>query len=50
MKQLLFAATLLAFAPFVQAQSEWTSLFDGKTLTGWTALDGKPIVGWEVQA
>jgi len=24
---------------------KWISLFDGKTLTGWTALDGKPIRG-----
>ena len=31
------------------AEKDWQSLFDGKTLTGWTAVDGKPPgAGWKV--
>lgn len=31
------------------AEPEWKSLFDGKTLSGWTAFDGKPPgEGWKV--
>lgn len=30
--------------------AEWISLFNGKTLTGWTTLDGEPITkGWVVE-
>lgn len=49
MKHLLLAASLFTVVACSPQQSEWISLFDGKTLTGWTALDGKPIEGWEVQ-
>ena len=32
------------------AEPSWQSLFDGKTMSGWTALDGKaPGKGWQVQ-
>lgn len=31
------------------AENDWQSLFDGKTLSGWTAVDGKPPgAGWKV--
>jgi hypothetical protein len=40
-------AALLATAP--SARGAETPLFDGKTLEGWTTLDGKPVnPGWEV--
>lgn len=55
MKHLLIAASLLASATLVHAQGEWTSLFDGKTLSGWSTpegkpADGKPAAGWLVEA
>lgn len=41
----------LFFAPTASAadEAEWIELFDGKSLNGWTTLDGKPIEkGWKV--
>lgn len=41
--------TLLAVLASVLLVAEPTPLFDGKTLTGWTTVAGKPITtGWEV--
>ncbi|MCX6365737.1 MAG: DUF1080 domain-containing protein [Armatimonadetes bacterium] len=41
---------LLALGAALLLSAEPTSLFDGKTLTGWTTPAGKPItIGWEVQ-
>jgi hypothetical protein len=32
------------------AEPNWQSLFDGKTMSGWTALDGKaPGKGWQIE-
>ncbi len=32
-------------------EAQWTSLFDGKSFTGWTAQDDKPAetAGWQIQ-
>ena len=50
MKRLLLAATLFASTFLAHAGDGWTSLFDGKTLTGWTLADGKaPGPGWKVE-
>lgn len=36
-------------AALFSTEENWQSLFDGKTLAGWTALDGKaPGEGWKV--
>ena len=41
---------LLALGAALLLSAEPTSLFDGKTLTGWTTPAGKPVtMGWEVQ-
>lgn len=45
----ILAAFVLVFVSDAVAQSDAQSLFDGKTLNGWTTLDGKPVrAGWEV--
>jgi hypothetical protein len=49
MKHLLAAIASVALITAAPAEQPWTSLFDGKTLAGWTGADGKPIKGWEVQ-
>lgn len=48
MKYLLIAASLFVATAASHAEGEWTALFDGKTLNGWTALKGK-IEGWTVE-
>ena len=48
MKHLLIAASLFVATAASHAEGEWTALFDGKTLNGWTALTGK-IEGWTVE-
>lgn len=50
MKKFLLAIAL-AVAPFIaHAAGDWVSLFDGKTLAGWTRTDGKPPgAGWAVE-
>ena len=41
-------AVLLVAATSVEAQQS-TSIFDGKSLEGWTTLNGQPVTkGWEV--
>lgn len=46
MKALLFLGLLASVS---LADEAWTPLFDGKSLDGWTTLDGKPITrGWTV--
>lgn len=42
----LAAASMLSIA---RAQGEKVSLFDGKTLAGWSAPDGAAIEGWSVE-
>ena len=50
MKRLLLAATLFASTFLAHAADGWVSLFDGKTLAGWTLADGKaPGPGWAVE-
>jgi len=50
MKRFLLAAALLFTPFFTRAGDAWTSLFDGKTLAGWTLADGKPPgPGWAVE-
>ncbi len=45
---LVIGGALLAGA-FGERRAERVALFDGKTLEGWTTLDGKPVTrGWEV--
>ena len=45
----ILAAFVLVFVSDAVAQSDAQPLFDGKTLNGWTTLDGKPVrAGWEV--
>ena len=47
--RLLFVFAMLAMSSARGAESPWQSLFDGKTLAGWTAIDGKaPGAGWQV--
>ncbi len=44
----LLTLCLLFSAAF--AEEEWIPLFDGKSLEGWTTLDGDPVTrGWEVR-
>lgn len=50
MKPFITAALLLACLSGVRAEGDWTSLFDGKTLTGWSAPDGAKPEGWTVEA
>lgn len=46
--QLLGLGFLISVA--FAADEEWISLFDGKSLDGWTTLDGKPVTkGWKVE-
>jgi hypothetical protein len=51
-KLLVWIATvaLMAHAPLLRAaEGPWQSLFDGKSLAGWTAVDGNaPGGGWKV--
>jgi putative flippase GtrA len=49
MKHFIAAALLLVSVSAARAEGESTPLFDGKTLTGWSAFDGKPIEGWVVE-
>ena len=48
---LTIAAAISLSSPAVHAaEPSWQSLFDGKTMSGWTALDGKePGKGWQVE-
>ena len=50
MKYLLLAATLFATSAVnvAHAEGEWTPLFDGKTLAGWTPASGA-LEGWNVE-
>ncbi len=49
----LFPKLLLAFLVLcsltTRAQSGWTTLFDGKTITGWHSWHKTGVVGWNVQ-
>ena len=47
----LSAATILTCSSIASAaEAAWQSLFDGKTMSGWTALDGKePGKGWQIE-
>lgn len=46
---LLFVLAIVTVPSARGAEEPWQSLFDGKTLAGWTALDGKaPGAGWQV--
>ena len=48
MKRSISGILVLAMGGFAMA-GEWVELFDGKTLAGWTAANGKkPGEGWEV--
>jgi hypothetical protein len=47
--KLALTAALFLLSITARAEGEWTSLFDGKTLTGWSAGDGKAIEGWTVE-
>ena len=41
---------MVSMNPLPAAEPEWQSLFDGKTLAGWTAMNGKaPGAGWKVE-
>src|SRR5262245_1658723 len=40
MRALSLAATLLFAAPLLGAEGDWVSLFDGKSLDGWTIKGG----------
>ncbi len=42
---LLGSATLTAFLP----KPKWTSLFDGKSITGWHSYHKTGVVGWSVE-
>lgn len=42
---ILSAAALMAFLP----RPGWTSLFDGKTITGWHSYHKTGVVGWSVE-
>lgn len=42
---LMGAAALTAFMP----KPKWTSLFDGKTITGWHSYHKTGVVGWSVE-
>lgn len=47
----IFAAVALFHTLEADAQGDDQPLFDGRTLHGWTTLDGKPVTkGWEVVA
>ncbi len=51
MKHILIATALLVTSTLGHAQEAgWTSLFDGKTLTGWSAPEGTKLEGWSVEA
>jgi hypothetical protein len=46
---LLVAAALFQFAERIQGDEEPAALFNGRSLDGWTTLDGCPVTqGWEV--
>ena len=50
MKRFLLAIALFATPIIARPADGWTSLFDGKTLAGWTLADGKaPGTGWAVE-
>lgn len=51
-KPLLFATLLFAGAAALTAfvsKPKWTSLFDGKTITGWHSYHKTGVVGWSVE-
>jgi hypothetical protein len=46
---LALGSLLVAFSLVSASAEEEMSIFDGRTLQGWTTLDGKPVTkGWEV--
>lgn len=48
--KLILSAAIFASPAFATDQSDWVELFDGKSLNGWTTLDGKPVTkGWKVE-
>jgi hypothetical protein len=50
MKPVIFTAALIALTFTAHSADGWVSLFDGKTLAGWTGVDGKPPgAGWKVE-
>ena len=50
MKRLLLVLSLFASTLLAHAENGWVSLFDGKSLAGWTLADGKaPGPGWVVE-
>ncbi|MFY7818037.1 MAG: 3-keto-disaccharide hydrolase [Akkermansiaceae bacterium] len=47
--RLIFLLGTLSMTAAWAEEGPWLSLFDGKSLTGWTAVDGKaPGAGWKV--
>ncbi|MEQ1851292.1 MAG: DUF1080 domain-containing protein [Chthoniobacteraceae bacterium] len=49
MKTLFLAFTLFAITLSSHAGDGWVPLLDGKTLAGWTGVDGKPPgAGWKI--
>lgn len=44
----LTLATIVGLATAAEAAGEWKSLFNGKDLTGWKAIDG-PIESWKAE-
>lgn len=49
MKSILLTLALLSTFSIARADGEWTPLFDGKTLSGWSTPDGRPPEGWAVE-
>lgn len=49
MKSILLTLAFASALSIARAQGEWTPLFDGKTLTGWSAPDGAESEGWAAE-
>ena len=46
----LWSLCFAMISPLAAAEGEWQVLFDGKSLQGWTTVDGKvPGAGWKVE-
>mgnify|MGYP000323567654 CR=1 FL=1 len=48
MRNILLALAFVSTMTISRAEEEWTPLFDGKTLAGWSAPDGAAVEGWSV--
>lgn len=49
MKSILLTLAFASAFSFARAEGEWTPLFDGKTLAGWTGPDGAAVEGWTIE-